>query len=156
MSWLVKDYLMHYIQLKTRLDHSEFLFVGGLEPGYLTHDNYSFDDQVNVYQDVDDDILDIENAIDILHESKVFSKNEKAVLDLIMEGYIFADVSKKLGIFRLTVYSNFDSACTKIAAHLGGHFTDEGFLNYMQDKYELDSASVEKLREFMNAKFNHK
>jgi hypothetical protein len=44
------------------------------------------------------------------------------------------------------INTTFDGACNKIAFSLGGHFTNDGFLNYLKNKYKFDDEQLEKIR----------
>ena len=50
----------------------------------------------------------------------------------------------------------FNSACNKIGNYLGNYFTNDGYINYMQEKYNLTEQQNYNLQLFMNSKFRFK
>jgi len=56
----------------------------------------------------------------------------------------------------LKIRNNFKDVANRLAIFLGGKFTDEGYLYYMQNKYDLDSQAVEKLRKLITSNWKHR
>ena len=57
---------------------------------------------------------------------------------------------------RANASNNFKDVARRLALSLGGKFTDDGYLNYMQRRYHLDQVSVEKLRKVITSSWKHR
>jgi hypothetical protein len=122
----------------------------------LLRNRYSIKENPDMESDSYNNILAIEAAIRILSEDKFITSLEVQVLELVSAGYTFVDLEKVLGLSRETISKIFIGACNKISYYLGGEFTDEGMLEYMEEKYHLEENQINHLREFMKSKFKHK
>lgn len=53
-------------------------------------------------------------------------------------------------------YQKKTKLCQKLAYYLGGYFTDDGYLDYMQKKHKLSDMQIENLKKFMKSKYKNK
>jgi len=102
------------------------------------------------------DLLLVEATITTLRSNKQFTDEELGVLDTMLESANFFIASTKLNLNRSTVSKIFRKVCNKISYKLGGYFTDEGYLSYLESKYNLTSEQIETLRGYMNSKLRYK
>ena len=109
----------------------------------------------NPEQDLEtyEDLLDVVKAYSVLKKRGIFSDKEIGVLEstptIKSAGYIMK-ISKNI------TPKIFERACSKIGEYLGGYFTNAGYINYMQEKYNLTEQQNYNLQLFMNSKFRFK
>lgn len=128
MSWLVQTLLRSKIGLKTQSD--------------LESDDYL-------------NLLIIEQKIKEMKESGQLSNDEIMILEQMSDGKPLYEASNALNKYRNQVTKNFYLICDRIAFALGGEFTDDGYLNYMQKKYKLTDVQVEQLKVYMHGRFRY-
>ncbi len=107
------------------------------------------EDDLDTYED----LLEVLRATKKLKESKLFLDKEYEVLEAVPS---ISSCAKVLGIHRDRVKRLLDSACGRIAEYLGDYFTDIGFIDYMENKYNLSYIDKELLQKYMNSKFRFK
>ncbi len=129
MSWLVENYIINKESIKSSAD--------------INSDEYM-------------DILIIEKLIKRLNKNGVINNKEMRVLDLMSQGYTIDDISREFHANRVTISAVFNFVCEKIAFILGGYFTDDGFLEYMKEKYEFDIDTMEKISRFLHSSKKHR
>lgn len=122
----------------------------------LIRDRWNIKSNPDPDSDSYNNILIIEKAIKELLEDKLITSLEVQILNIISEGYTLSDLETKLSISRETISKIFMSTCLKIAYYLGGEFTDEGLIESMEDKYNLNPEQIVRLRVFMRSRFKHK
>jgi hypothetical protein len=91
-----------------------------------------------------EDLISIERGIKELIEMGELTPLEVLVLRFIQGGGYPVDGKRVLGKHRVTITRAFRRACKKIADHLGDYFTDDGYLQYIKEKYP--SLPEEKLK----------
>lgn len=106
----------------------------------------------NPEQDLEtyEDLLDVVKAYAALKKHRLLTEKEINVLESIPS---IMSASRILSLDKNTVKNLFNSACNKIGNYLGNYFTNDGYINYMQEKYNLSSLEVEALKLFMNSKY---
>lgn len=95
------------------------------------------------------DLVIVEKAIDSLKDSGKLSEEELELL--------YSPPSN--GLTRnekATINRNRATICERIAYYLGGYFTDEGYLSYMQDKYKLSDEQLDTLRKYTKSEYKFK
>lgn len=110
---------------------------------------------INLEDDVYNDLLIVERKVKDLVKAKMLTKKEIIILRKILEGKNIADIESESGISRITVSKIFSELCDRIGYLLGGEFTDEGFLDYLKDKYKLNNEQLETLTEFLGSNKRH-
>jgi hypothetical protein len=128
MSWIIQSTLNKRIEIKTKPD--------------LESDEYN-------------DLLLIEKAIEELGLKGVLSADDMGIINFFSEGKLPAD-AKELDKYRTTVVGRYDMICERIAFYLGGYFTNDGYIDYMVEKYNLTEEQENKLREFIRSKYKHR
>ncbi len=122
----------------------------------LIRDRWELKHNPDINSDSYNNILIIEKAIKELLEDKLITTLEVQIINIISEGYTFSDIETRLGISRETISKIFITTCKKIAYYLGGEFTDEGLIEYMETQYDLTTKQIEKMKKFMRSRFKHK
>jgi hypothetical protein len=110
---------------------------------------------LNLDDDLYSDLLIVEKTIKYLYKEHRLSKKEVQILRLFLDGKNIVDVEKETGITRLTVSKIFTELCDKVGYLLGGQFNDEGFIDYMVDKYDLTSEQANRLASFLESNKRH-
>ena len=92
-------------------------------------------------------LLTLENKIKELMKKGLFTKDEIILLNELMYGKTITQLSKEQNLSRVTTALKIDALTNKLSVYLGGIYTDEGFLKYMQKKYKLTKKQVVLLEE---------
>lgn len=149
-SWYVERLLLDRELIRARMFSTE------KDP--MSRENY-LDSFANLLEDDTYlDLLSVEDKIQELIKNDLLSSQEIKILDLVLEGYTISDILQLDLLNRKTVHRVFKSLCGKIAFYLGGHFTDEGYINYMVNKYKsyfIDEEHVQMLVEYLNKDYRH-
>ncbi len=122
MSWLVENYIINRESIKSSSD--------------INSDEYM-------------DILIIEMLVEKLNRKGIITNKELRILNLVSSGYTFDDVSKEMDLSRPVISVIFSMICRKIAFILGGYFTNDGFLEYIREKYDFNDETMEKISNFI-------
>jgi hypothetical protein len=102
------------------------------------------------------DILLIEMAIRDLTSKGVLTSEDNKIIEFFSEGKTPSDVKTVLKKYRTTIVSKYDSISERIAFYLGGVFTNDGYIDYMVNKYNLSEIQESKIREFIRSKYKHR
>jgi DNA-binding CsgD family transcriptional regulator len=121
----------------------------------------SFDDEdrldvgvtSNLESDLYSDLLTVEQKINELAVNNLLTIRETSIIKAVVTGESFTKLAEALDVSRVTISSEFKSICEKLAFYLGEHFTDEGYQDYLRDKYDLSEEEVLTLDLYMNNKF---
>lgn len=137
MSWYVQHLLLDADSIRSRTAiedlHEEMLDIDLEEDQYL-------------------DLLSVEMKIKELSDCKVLDEQEIFILDMVKKGNSFKYLEGKLSLSRPTIYKIFREACTKIAFSLGDYFSDDGYLDYIRNKYHLQDEDVNKISKIIKGK----
>lgn len=160
MSWIVRNLLLdryivlsnlHTVETKHLqnparygdIDYDEAYLM------YLENDEPLNENMICTSMNVENDefifLREMEEKIKELVDSGQISELEYKVIVMLSEGNSYKEVSEKLKISRKTARNIFNSSCDKIAFSLGGFFTDEGYIEYMSEKYSLSDQQVEEI-----------
>jgi hypothetical protein len=111
------------------LTNSEKIHLGGRESDMLGY------------------LLTLENKAKELVGKGLFTKDEILLLNELMYGKTITQLSKEQNLSRVTTAMKIDALTDKLSMYLGGIYTDEGFLKYMQKTYKLTDKQVTQLEE---------
>ena len=102
----------------------------------------------NVDSDTYCDLLSVEMELSRLIKKGLISGLDLQVLNSILGGTPFSVIGAELnlGSKRLSVYGIFKKICSRIAFVLGEHFTNDGYINYLQNKYDLNQDDIDKIK----------
>jgi|WetSurSiteA1Bulk_404760.scaffolds.fasta_scaffold07284_6 hypothetical protein len=135
-SWYVKTLIQNKETIKRNIYKES---AGKIESSYTID-----------FEDMDyNNLLLIETLIEKLIQSNSISDREIVVLNQILAGNSIAMIEKSLGISRITLTKILDDLCDRVAFILGGEFTNEGYLEYMREKYNLTEEQITKARDYM-------
>jgi hypothetical protein len=102
------------------------------------------------------DLIIIEKKIKSLYMADIISKAEMSLIDYVADGKPMASSKENFGKNRISLAKDFSNLCRKIAFYVGGQFTDDGYVDYMKNKYHLTEEQVQKLHDYMNSKYKNK
>lgn len=94
-------------------------------------------------------LLILEKTIKELYASGNITDREIQVIEKISTAKSLRELEKEMNLARHSLSKIFYNVCEKLAFILGGEFTDEGYLKYIQKKYKLDEEQADKVREYM-------
>lgn len=97
-------------------------------------DNALFEFDNDMYQD----LLSVEMCIKTLKGSNLLSDREYDVIQKIISGMNYSDISRAYSTSARYVYYLVSTVTDRIAFTLGEHFTNDGFYEYMMLKYDLN------------------
>lgn len=135
MSWYVEILLRN----STVIHDSPIQKVGEFDNSYqvdLTGNDYN-------------NLLLLEKMVNQLHVSGDMTPREMELLDSVATNKSFRQLEKYNKDGRRSLAKQFYSICEKLAARLGGEFTNEGYLKYIENKYNLDAVQLEKAAKYM-------
>jgi hypothetical protein len=128
MSWIVQILLRNSVELKSNQS--------------LDSDDYT-------------NLLIIEKKIYEMYQDKLLSDSDIELIENISDGKPFRNLGNS-SKSALSLAKRFYSLCDRIAYALGGEFTDDGYLEYMKNKYKLNEEQLEKLRKYMKGIYKYK
>lgn len=144
MSWIVETLLLN---------------SDAIREGVYSTDKYSTGEDAVESFFLDDDVfldfLFLEKKMKEMETKGMFSDKEKEILNFVVGGSTYSSLEKHVGITRDTISKKFRAVCERIAFYIGGIFTDEGYLEYMKEKYNLTDHQVLLLESYMNSRFRH-
>ncbi len=128
MSWIIQSLLNERNQIREKADISS--------------------DQYN-------DLIVIEKGIEEMTEKHLLTEKE---LETIKEASdSVAELGKKPNYYQTRgLNKKYKEVCERLAEYLGDYFTDEGYVEYMRDKYKLTDVQVETLQNYMKSSYRHK
>lgn len=151
MSWVVENYIKRSLLIRSAVEKSQ----QGIEKSDVS-DSWEYSGLKKLssesVEDIYDDLLTIEIAIKKLHEDKLLSPRQIEIINCMSNGLNINQAAKKVHIHRETVMSDFVRACKTISDYLGEHFKLDGYIEYIVDKYHLDSSKEAKLRKYLESK----
>jgi len=160
-SWYVEFLLRNRYDIRSNIEtkildnpiESSRLSIYSLDAGGYSGNEPQY--VINLNDDIYNDLLVVERKVQELVEAKMLTRKERIILKEILRGKNIADIEKETGISRITVSKIFSSFCDRIGYLLGGEFTDEGFLDYMKEKFKLSNDQLETLVEFLGSNKRH-
>lgn len=100
-------------------------------------------------------LLEVESKLDELISTNLISDDELNLLNLYLNNPSKTVVNEfKIG--RDTINNSFRNVCRKIGFALGGIFTQDGYVEYMRNKYHLTDEQCNRLLAFMKSPYRHK
>lgn len=127
--WYVSHLLKNKLEIRSKLD--------------LESDEYN-------------DLLVIEKKIEDLCNAGIISDQELLLIRYVEDGKPMVGSKKDFGKNRISLARDFNSLCNKIAFYVGGYFTDEGYADYMRDKYSLTDEQIDRMVDYMKSKYKNK
>ena len=122
----------------------------------LLIDRYRIKTNIPIDDDTWDRLIFLEKKITELYDEGLISDIEISVIRKMEENKSFSHIAIELGLSRSTVSKIFRNACNRIAFYLGGYYTDDGFLEALQNGYGLSNEEIRLVYEKINSKYRHK
>lgn len=142
-SWYVEFLLRNYEHIKHK--------IVTVDPDSYFEVAYTMDLEDDLYND----LLLIETVVVDMFKSGRATPKQKKIISQICKGRNFVDMEGTLGISRITTSKIFSEFCDGVGYMLGGIFTNEGFMEYMIDKYSLNTEQVAKMQNFLESNVRH-
>lgn len=141
MSKVVRNLLLNYNLIRSKVDSlgSSVILLSNLDEPYTM----DFDDPEYLM------LLDIDRCINNLVINNNLTGVEKELLTLVISGRPLPEISTTLGISLNTTKAIFNKLCNRISFILGDIFTDDGYIEYMEDEYSLTPEQVQKLKRIL-------
>lgn len=98
-------------------------------------------------------LLTLEAKINDLKKLGILTEEELSLIEDLKNNKTITQLSKELGLSRVTTSTKIDDLTKKLSLYLGGIFTDSGYLNYMQRRYNLTYKQVKMLEEKIKSKY---
>ena len=158
MSWIVERLLIDRASIRSKIFGNINEYDNTAEYAFVDVYATINDNDTYVYfldSDVYNKLLFLEKKVEELYKSGHLSDREMEVITYMSEGYSITDVAKTLDTSRITIKNIFRNACNRISHHLGGSYTDQGFLEELQKNYKLTDIQIEKIRDRINSKYRH-
>jgi hypothetical protein len=163
MSWIISTLLRSSLEIKSKpLSDSNYELtnlVNFIDPlNYGDYDEFLGGEENRNLLDDDDynDLLIIEKKIKDLYSNGLLTDEELELIEHVSDGKPLNQVGTEINKSRLTMARKFYAITNRIAQSLGGYFTDEGYLDYMQNKYNLTEEQVDAARNYMESRFKYK
>ncbi len=109
-------------------------------------------EEANIASEEYNDLLMIEKAIETLFEKKRLTDEDLVILG-VKSGNPISEMTRNE---KATFYKKYAQLCDRLAYYLGGCFTDDGYLNDVQNKYKLDSNQMDLLQKYIKSEYKHK
>ena len=144
MSWYVESLLRNSESIKSGV------------VGSLVYDgDGDYGESIDLDSDTYNDLLIVEDTVKKLTYSGYLNSTEISIIKLVYNSKSLLQISMELKLSRITVSKIFSKLCDKLAFFLGREFTDEGYLDYMREKYHLTSNEIIKAKNFMASNKRH-
>lgn len=142
MSWYVEYLLLNRETIRAQTLYSQ---------SQIFDDNYTLDYNNDDYNN----LLILEKKLVYIIEKKLLTDKELQILNAVMTNKSLVEIGKVLGITRFTLSKFFNTICDRLAFLLGNEFSDEGYLEHMQESYKLTDEQIEKVKEYMKSNQRH-
>ncbi len=129
MSWIIQSLLRSSVELKSQSD--------------INSDEFN-------------DLMIVESKISNLHADGLLSNEEMSLIKYIEDGKPMVDSKKGFGKNRISLSRDVVTLCNKIAFYIGGYFTDDGYIDYMKNKYNLTDEQLSDMSDYMRSKYKNK
>jgi len=139
MSWYVRKLLLERDSIKS-LIRDTYENGSALDLEENQFEFYDFNSDVYM------DLLTVEKKLKELIDNGLISSDELRVLEYILSNRTVSQIERDEDISRPTINKKFADICSRVAFHLGGIFTDEGFIYYLTNKYNLKKEQISKLK----------
>jgi len=136
MSWYVE----------TLLRNAEAIHASVIKRTDEYSDRYQTDLTGNDYNN----LLILEKNIKLLYGAGYITDYEIQLINKVSTNKSFRELEKEDKLARHSLANTFHTVCKKLAFILGGEFTDEGYLEYLKNKHNLDESQLEQARKYIS------
>lgn len=127
MSWLIQNLIINREYIKESLD--------------------------DVYKE---HLLTFEGIEKRLASDNLLNKDELKLFNSFVKNRSVKKTAVELKISLPTAAKRINFVCNKLADLCGYEFTDEGYLEYMKNKYKLTNQEVNTMKKYMKSKFKYR
>jgi hypothetical protein len=110
---------------------------------------------LDLEDDMYNDLLLVEGVIKDMWSSGRMTRKQIDIVKLISQGFNLTEIEERTGVSRTFSSKIFTEFCNTVAFILGGTFSDEGYIDYMREKYGLNNEQLEKLKKFLESNKRH-
>ena len=129
MSWIISNLINNRLRIHTKAD---------------------------IESDEFNDLILIEKAVSELKTKGLINEYESDLIENSTDKGFPMEFIKTSGKSKYVLSKEYGKVCERLAYYLGGYFTDDGYLSYMQKKYDLDDEKMTLLRNFIKSEYRHK
>lgn len=108
----------------------------------------------DLYNDSYNDLLSIELMIEKLKKLGSLTADDMDIIEHVAYGNSLRSKVSPDGKQKDAISRRFIKICEMIAVSLGGHFTDDGYMDMITNKFNLTEAQQDKMRSYMKIKRN--
>lgn len=139
--WYVRQLIL------TASDIRETMYESGT--GFDEDDELETYEVINFDNDTYADLLSIEMTLNKLYKNGSIKREQFDFINYLLKGYYIVDAYTFLNKSEATATRWLSSVSSAIAEELGGHFTDEKFIENFTKKYNLNEEEIGKLNEYI-------
>lgn len=129
--------------IRSNIESANFDVGGHL--GLEERSYFLYDLDLDTYED----LISVEICLKDLIKKNLFSNLEKSIIGHLLDGRRISEIESLENLSRPTVVKKIIEVANRISYHLGYHFTDQGYLDYLTEKYDLDEIQIEKLEKII-------
>lgn len=135
MSWYVQNLIRNSWYIKNRIIKEESRYIKDSSIADLSQDD--FEDLFGFRKNEDDSYDDLLSVESVFSKLKL-TKRQKEILYLLSLNNDISIMAKTLRLSRPTIKTRIKELTDRVALILGDRFTNEGYAQYIADKYGYD------------------
>jgi hypothetical protein len=122
---------------------------------YLLLNRRDIKAKADIESDEFNDLLLVEKELNKLVKENIVTEEEFRILNLILDSGSLNELEGSGNSSNEKLSRIFTEVCDRLSFMLGDVFTNEGYANYLVEKYELSQWDVEVILEYMESKYRH-
>ena len=158
MSWIVQHLLSNRTSIRFKSNVFEKEYRDSPTLLNLSFDfmgsNIGYNDQ-QINGDEFNDLLLVERAITELREKMVLSKRDEDIIKFVEDGNTAFSGKNPFKRGPDALIKDFELICERIAFYLGGYFTNDGYIEYMVEEYNLNEKQEKTVRDYIKSRYKH-
>jgi len=103
----------------------------------------------NMDSDEFNDLIVIEKKIKELYDYNLLSDFDMEIIEFVSDGKPLSKSKDILGKDRTTISKNFSVICERIAYFLGGYFTNEGLIEDLKERFNLNEEQIQRAHSYI-------
>lgn len=120
--------------------------------GSLIKESMYIKERGEIDSDEFNDLMSVETTIEKLYSLDILTEKELLIIQLFALGMLPFQMEKKLKLNRRTIAKIFEEITNKIAYTLGGVFTDEGYIDFLSKKYNLNDNKIQLAQNYIDSR----
>lgn len=133
MSWIVNSIIRNIVRVKSSVDSTSD----------VNNDEYN-------------DVILVEGAIKNLKTLEMLSEDDIALIEFIKNGGQFSNEDNEIVGKREALSRKFNILCNRISFYMGGYFTDDGYIEYMRNKYNWTDEQTTIAKLYIKGQYRNK